>query len=375
MQSFEVLVPEGMRAGDAFEFVLPDGREFTMEVPAGVEPGNQVVVEVPAEPIVEPLPPAESSSAPPPMRLLDEPMVYAVPDEPMVYAVADEPADGGQPGTASSADSLEEVWLNLEARGTRTLGEAIQNGDVVVSVPHVASEDELEVLLSAGIAASEARRQRSGASPTHGRNRFAVADPMAFSNDVVLRCEEIMLRVLDRIDEQIPSIYDHLFRPCEEWAERQPLTAQGLKVADSPAYHLADTCPTLRDLYMAGELEWSEGEPAINVYTVNGRFNAHTDHMALTVLIPLTCPTRGFSGGGTGFWSPDTDLHMAEQLLALTLDERPRALVPTDENKAASVTEGAPTVVLKPPLGTAILFGGDLTHAGMAVETGVFSLS
>ena len=37
-------------------------------------------------------------------------------------------------------------------------------------------------------------------------------------------------------------------------------------MADSPPEYLVETCPSLRDLYMAGELEWSEGEPAINVY-------------------------------------------------------------------------------------------------------------
>ena len=35
---------------------------------------------------------------------------------------------------------------------------------------------------------------------------------------------------------------------------------------------------------------------------------------------------------------------------------------------------GAPTVVLKPPLGTALVFGGDLTHAGMDVEAGLRSV-
>jgi hypothetical protein len=48
---------------------------------------------------------------------------------------------------------------------------------------------------------------------------------------------------------------------------------------------------------MTGELEWSEGEPAINVYTADGRFGAHKDHMALTVLIPLSSPAD-FTGGG-----------------------------------------------------------------------------
>ena len=41
---------------------------------------------------------------------------------------------------------------------------------------------------------------------------------------------------------------------------------------------------------MAAELEWSEGEPAINVYTSDGYFGAHKDHLALTALIPLSPP-------------------------------------------------------------------------------------
>ena len=111
-----------------------------------------------------------------------------------------------------------------------------------------------------------------------------------------------MLRVLDRVDDTMPTVYETLFKPCEEWAERQPRNAQGLQPTVAPPLHLADAFPTLRDLYMAGELEWSEGEPAINVYSANGRFGAHKDHLALTVLIPLTS-TATFTGGGTGFWA------------------------------------------------------------------------
>ena len=59
---------------------------------------------------------------------------------------------------------------------------------------------------------------------------------------------------------------------------------------------LSQRCPTLRDLYMAGELEWSEGEPAMNLYEAPGLFGAHKDHMALTVLVPLTAPSA-FAGG------------------------------------------------------------------------------
>ena len=44
---------------------------------------------------------------------------------------------------------------------------------------------------------------------------------------VVLSCEEILLRVLDRVDEQLPSVYGTLFRPSAQWISRQPLTALG----------------------------------------------------------------------------------------------------------------------------------------------------
>ena len=44
---------------------------------------------------------------------------------------------------------------------------------------------------------------------------------------------------------------------------------------------------------MAGELEWSEGEPAMNLYEAPGLFGAHKDHMALTVLVPLSLGGEG----------------------------------------------------------------------------------
>ena len=51
---------------------------------------------------------------------------------------------------------------------------------------------------------------------------------------------------------------------------------------------------------------------------------------------------RAAAGGGTGFWSQDSRGHRVE----------------------------APTAVLRPPAGTAMLFGGHVSHAGMPVKTG-----
>ena len=243
---------------------------------------------------------------------------------------------------------LEEVWLSPVLSETESIGSCIQHGRCVVCAPGVASEGEVQRLLAAGVAACDAQREKTGVTPTTGRNRFSVADTEAFSNEVVLQCEEILLRVLDLVDERMPSVYETLFSPGDHWPSRQPLNAQGVQPTEPPPDYLAETCPTLRDLYMAGELEWSEGEPAINVYTANGFFGAHKDHLALTVLIPLTSPAADFSGGGTGFWAG-----------CRAVDENP---------------EGPPTTVLAPPLGTALIFGGDVTHAGMPVEAGLRSV-
>ena len=84
------------------------------------------------------------------------------------------------------------------------------------------------------------------------------------------------------------------------------------------------------------------------------------DHQSLTVLIPLTsgrAPADGrheedeeveernevsFTGGGTAFWKQDA--------------RGPRV-------------EGA-TIVVRPPAGSAMLFGGKVNHAGVPVESG-----
>ena len=294
--------------------------------------------------------PSEPAAAPTPMAIPHEPLMATIPDEPLMATIPDEPLvviapEGAAAAPPSSPPSCSEVWLNPAAQDTRSVGEAIQHGEVVLCVPNVAAEPELQALLHAALSACE----RTGKSGVDGKSRLSVSDRTAFSKETVLACEELILRVLDRVDEQLPSVYATLFEPSAGWVERQALRANGLKHDVMPPEYLAETCPTLRELYMAGELEWSEGEPAINVYEAGGGFGTHKDHMALTILMPLSSPTT-FSGGGTGFWSH------------------------ADEEMYAGKPAGAPTSIIKPPLGTALLFGGDVSHAGMPVERGLRSV-
>lgn len=257
--------------------------------------------------------------------------------------------DPQQSPLSAVLSSVNEVWLSsreidveIEGEAPPALGESVAAGEVVLCLPYVVEEEEVQWLLRAALEAC------GEAPPSTGRRRFCVSDPEAFlSTEVMLRCEEVLLRVLDSLDDECPSIYSTLFAPGEGWAARQPLNARGVqpKSADGPPAHLAVTCPTLRDLYLAGELEWSEGEPAINVYGAGGQFGCHKDHLALTVLIPLTAPGTDFAGGGTGFWAGNRE---------------------TSEDPQSN-----PTAVLTPALGTALVFGGDVTHAGMPVQAGL----
>ena len=142
-----------------------------------------------------------------------------------------------------------------------SLGEYIADGEAVVCIPNIASNDECVSLFASALKACENQGLEPG---TNGRSRFSVSDPNAFpSPETVMTCENILLRVMDYLDENVPSIYTTLFEPGQNWAEWQPLDAQLQERTTPPDEYLADTCPTLRDLYMMGELEWSEGEPAI----------------------------------------------------------------------------------------------------------------
>ena len=108
-----------------------------------------------------------------------------------------------------------------------------------------------------------------------GRSRFSVADPAAFDASVVATCEGILARVMDYLDEELPSIYDTLFWPTEGWLEWQPLDARLQERTVAPPVHLEDMCDSLWELCDAGELEWSEGQAAINLYGPGGTFGCH----------------------------------------------------------------------------------------------------
>lgn len=126
---------------------------------------------------------------------------------------------------------------------------------------------------------------------------------------------------------------------------------------------------------------FSPAEPAVNIYTVGGEFAPHTDKEHLTLLsalhsprppfticqlspaphlllsVPLD-PPGAFEGGGTAFWSASHHPPCCEGYVGSMAEENDRERwLPHD-------------YVIRAPRGTAIIFGGDVTHAGLPVVAG-----
>ena len=123
---------------------------------------------------------------------------------------------------------------------------------------------------------------------------------------------------------------------------------------------LPDLCEAIfgqRDHLKGMARRFSPGEPAVNIYTAGGEFAPHTDKEHLTLLMPLDAP-GAFSGGGTAFWSGSHHAPRPDGYVASIEEEGDRRLwLPHDH-------------VIKALAGTAVIFGGSVTHAGLPVTAG-----
>jgi hypothetical protein len=98
-------------------------------------------------------------------------------------------------------------------------------------------------------------------------------------------------------------------------------------------------------------IRFAAAEPVVSRYTAGGALFPHEDLEALTVLIPLSSH-GAYEGGGTAFWADGCARHP---------DGHPECGTPVE----------LPSCVLKPPRGSAMLYGGDLLHAAAEVTSGV----
>ena len=242
-----------------------------------------------------------------------------------------------------------EIVLN-NAAALSTLHEAVAEGHSILVVHNFATAAECAALLSAASAKADAVRAGQASSQNPGKLSTSLAlrlehstAPMASTGRVrmpiaclgsapQLSCDCFLLRMLDLVDAHAPELGQELFGETSLAAE---LRASGRPVFSSPS------------------LTFTHNEPAVNLYTAGGEFEPHKDLQALTLLLPLT-GGESFQGGGTAFWSRPAADPSGAGLGTISHD----------------VSTAAPATTLTPPAGSALLFGGDVTHAGQAVSTG-----
>lgn len=164
-------------------------------------------------------------------------------------------------------------------------------------------------------------------------NRTECGPPLPHDADDAV--ETLFTRVLTRIDDEVPSLSRDLFG------------TDRLVGLHHHARH--DDGDDDDDDEPDQQLDYASREPAVNVYRDGGSFGAHEDERTLTVLMALSHPDEDYRGGGTAFWKKKTK---------------------KNNKTVKSGGDGSAPIVIRPPAGTVLLFGGSVTHAALPVTAG-----
>jgi len=248
--------------------------------------------------------------------------------------------------------------VDQAAAASSSLPVAVAEGYSILVLHEFASPVECSELLDAALTRAKAISQGSVSSEEPGKLSLSLAfrlehssAPMVSSGRVRMPiaglssaacalCDTWLLRVLELIDKEEPALAAELF-------DGPPLAPE-LRAALSE-----------QPVHSSPSLTFTHNEPAVNLYSAGGAFEPHKDLQALTVLMPLV-GAGSFEGGGTGFWArkacvADDDASSSSRSLGSMRED---------------IEEAEPSVVLTPPAGSALLFGGDLQHAGQPVTAG-----
>ena len=206
-------------------------------------------------------------------------------------------------------------------RSVLDVAKAVAENRSVISVPDFATEAEVALLTGEAARAEEAKLENPLTS-SRQRLRFVIQGRTltigsvvpALAPSVQLLAEVLVQRAIAFVQTKLPAL----------------ATFFGLVGCDART-----------------PLDYSEGEPAINIYYgPGGDFQPHQDMRALTLLVSLSTSELDYEGGGTSFFAADAQL--------------------------GSVRRGrcAPAAILRPLPGTALLWGGTQLHAGAEVTSG-----
>ena len=236
----------------------------------------------------------------------------------------------GPARTAAVGQGWCEYFINeQQASATRSVAEAVACSHSVLLLESLATSDECAALTSEG--------SRLARVELHER---AMLEECGLLDDTMEHdAGRVRMHVRDRLGNTGQAICDLVLVRALRAIDRMEGAAASL------GGWLAATHACLDN----EALLWSPGEPAVNVYAPGGEFKPHEDEQTLSILVPLT-DGANFSGGGTAFWRLDSRGH--------------------EDEHAQRSTNGDPALVLVPPAGAAIIFGGQLTHAALPVLSG-----
>ena len=236
------------------------------------------------------------------------------------------PATSASLVDGSSTGTWRELFIDRDqACAAPSVATAVAAGHSLLVIDAVATASECAAIASEACQAAACERATRCHSVVRRPFCFLaglVRKPVAtlVSAECTTLCDNLLLRQLGLLDVSAPSLTRDLF-------------GEVLTSAQTTCFHNPG-------------LTWTDGEPAINVYTEGGSFTAHEDEQSLTCLLNLS-EQGAYTGGGTAFWSRD------------------------DAGKDRSLCDiNPPTHLIAPPAGTAIIFGGSVTHAARPVVSG-----
>lgn len=242
--------------------------------------------------------------------------------------------------TAASGPGWSEVFVSpTQAQQTAQATEAVAQGFSLLLLHGLASADECETLRSE--ASKEAFRLRfeslessyeaiGEVTPNHSSDvpqqvRRPITEMLGMPGQAL--CDRLLLRGIARLTHELPALLPKMF-------DGFSISKQS-RICENPG------------------LVFTPGEPACNVYTKGGQFVPHEDKQCLTILVPLS-DLDAFTDGGTGFWSEEHRDSTRGNL----------------SGQDAIDAHGPPSFVLKQAPGTALVFGGGITHSARVVTMG-----
>lgn len=263
-----------------------------------------------------------------------------------------------------------------------SLGERIQGGRTLLRVSNLVTADELGFLVSSCVEAAEEwkQTQRMGKQPEQTKQakeetKTLVAFNGAGGLDLFDRLNmhmnpSVQQETTEEDKEEVfleqgskDKIFVRLLTNSTAEREDAPEDVLPQEVSDLVERIFVraldcldlEACPSLRsvlfgketssiaELFHTNQLQYSSREPAVNIYEApHGHFAMHKDHHALSIVIPLSDPRQDFVGGGTAFWNQSNPVQGMD----------------------------GPSLVLRPPPGTAMIWGGRVSHKGLRITEG-----